>query len=481
MQHSSPRGPESGFAGKGAFSGGGFVGYAAIGHAVCLGILLSWWFGGMEATARTVTGWLCAPAPVITLLALRAADRELRYRFSLIAVPLALIAACVGISALNPYMQLVYAEGEPSGLMPRDGYLRFLPSTAWPGHSLRDFAYNAGLVLVALNVFLARPARSLQTTALGIIAANAGLLACTGTIFKLQNADRMLDITASPNPHFFATFVYHNHWGAFALLGMTAAASIGLYYWRRTGADTWRHTPGPLFGLLALLIAATLPLSGARASLGAGILLMMVIAARSVSPRAGGRRRRRLAPVAVVAAALLMGLITHWLAQDRVSALITKTSTQIREVSSGGIGDARLPVYRTTWDLFQQRPVFGWGWQSFRYIFRQVQPDDYKLQNEQRTASVVLDAHNDWLQRLMELGLVGAVLSLATLIAIARITLRHYWLMTPSFEILVGLGCLALIALVDFPFACPAVVITAWTELALAAGIAYDRDLIGRG
>jgi hypothetical protein len=48
--------------------------------------------------------------------------------------------------------------------------------------------------------------------------------------------------------------------------------------------------------------------------------------------------------------------------------------------------------------------------------------------------------------------------------------------MSPSFEILAGLGCLGLLALVDFPFACPAIVVTASTLLAVAAGIACRRE-----
>jgi O-antigen ligase len=121
--------------------------------------------------------------------------------------------------------------------------------------------------------------------------------------------------------------------------------------------------------------------------------------------------------------------------------------------------------------------VYGWGWHSFRYAFRRVQSFDAKMENEQKVASVFLDAHNDWLQLLTELGLVGAALAGATLAGIGRVASFRWWRLSPSFEIAAGFLCLCLLALVDFPFACPAVVVTAWTLLMTGAAIASDREL----
>jgi hypothetical protein len=52
-----------------------------------------------------------------------------------------------------------------------------------------------------------------------VLAGNAVLLAVFGTFQKLAGAKGLwFGLVASPQPRFFSTFVYHNHWGSFILL-----------------------------------------------------------------------------------------------------------------------------------------------------------------------------------------------------------------------------------------------------------------------
>jgi O-antigen ligase len=232
----------------------------------------------------------------------------------------------------------------------------------------------------------------------------------------------------------------------------------------------------PLLGVAALLILISLPISGARASSAAGALLALVVAIRLLPRRVTTGRRSLVAGISAAVAIGLLAAMTFFFARNPADFMARKTAAQFADLRTGGIGDARLPVYRETWKLFLRQPVFGWGWHSYRYAFRRVQEYEFKMQTEQQEKSVLLDAHNDWLQLLAELGLVGAALSAATFVGLARIASRGWWRLSPSFEILAGLGCLGLLACVDFPFACPAIIVTAWTLLAVGAGIACDRE-----
>ncbi|WP_158277643.1 O-antigen ligase family protein [Opitutus sp. ER46] len=452
------------------------LGRIAVVHALVLSSFLSWRFGGMEATTRMISAWLALPAPFISALALRQADAAFRRQLAWILVPLALLTTLVLISAANPHMRMIYAEGEPLGLVGREDYLHYLPSTAWPRHTLEDFLLNAGYVLAGLNVLITRPSRRVQIAALTCVTLNAAALACTGTVFKLLHATEILGRYPSPNTNFFATFVYYNHWGAFAVLGAAAGGALALYHLQQAGQRPWHSTPAPLFVVLTVLILASIPVSGGRASLAAGLIIALGLALRFVPRQLHLSARLRRSAITVAAALLVLTGATLWLARDRIHFWSNKTAGQYQEIQSGGIGDARLAVYRQTWDLFLEKPVYGWGWQSFRYAFRSVQSFDYKMENEQREASVFLDAHNDWLQRLAELGLVGATLSVATLVGLARLALRQHWLLSPSAEIVIGLVGLAALACVDFPFACPAIVVTGWMLLSVAAGIAHQRS-----
>src|SRR6476469_667396 len=99
----------------------------AVVHALGLIGFLSWRFGGMEPSSRSVAGWLVAAAPVITAWAWTEAAPGARRRFVRFGLPLLGIALLVLLGAMNPYMQLLSAEGQPVGLIERE-YHHYLPS-----------------------------------------------------------------------------------------------------------------------------------------------------------------------------------------------------------------------------------------------------------------------------------------------------------------------------------------------------------------
>lgn len=448
------------------------LGTAALVHAGALIVFLSWRFGGMEPETRALAFWLCLPAPVLTFLAWQAAPFALRRTFLWIAVPLGVIAVTVLVSLANPNMRVLLFDGE-AVLAPRE-HLGFLPSTARPAEAWGDFKLDGLLILVGLNVFLAQPIRSAQRRFLWVVALNATALACVGTVFELDGATRILGRYDSPNERFFATFIYYNHWGGFAVLGMAAAGALLLSCRHEAAQHGWHHTPAPLLALMIALLFVTLPLSTARASTLAGLALLTCLLLVYLI----GRRRRPGARTWAGVAGLAIALAgaTGWIAREEIKFQLTKTSGQLAELRGGSFADARLPVYRDTLRLFAAEPVFGSGWHSFRYAFRRIQTVSVRLQNEQRVDAVFLDAHNDWLQLLAELGLVGGALALGTFFGIARAAKRKRWALSPTVELVAGAGCVALLACLDFPFACPAIIVTWWALLMTGAAIAFDRE-----
>jgi len=452
------------------------AGILAVAHALCTIVFLSWRFGGMEAHARILAAYLGAVAPLMTILAWLQAPFSLRTRFLRIALPLAAIAVLVLVSATNVNLRASSVPGEPMTAVDAAGPMRLLPSTANPRLTLSDFFLKAGLVLIGLNILLANPGRMLQRLLLAGIAVNAAVLACIGSMLKLQGVTRIFDAYRSPNENFFSSFVYYNHWGGFALLGVAAAAGLALYSYRRHHRGTRQDSPALFFGVLTLFILISLPMSGARASTAAGLILAVVLAPRLAPHRVSRWHYFRISALSVVIVFGIAVAFGFLFAKGPVKFMFEKSATQLAAQRTGGIGDSRFQVYRDTVRLFAQKPVFGWGWRSFQFAFPQVQSVRSKMQTEQRLPSVFVDAHNDWLQWLAELGLVGFGLAIASLVAIVRIAPPGYWLHSPSFELAAGLACLGLLAMVDFPIVCPAIVVTAATLLATAAGYAWRRE-----
>lgn len=448
----------------------GLLGKLAVLHAGGLALFLAWRFGGMEPFARSVAAWACLPAPVLTVLALRNASPDLRRAAAWIVVPLLVLTLQVGLSLFNPSRQL-YQFWDTPVLRVAD-HIGWAPSTPWPRATLTDFALNAGLLCVGLNLMFARPPRVWLRGLLWLIALNGLALAVVGTLFRLANADKILGHTASPNPNFFATFVYHNHWGAFALLCAGAALGLALYVERRTAPEPLTRTAMPFLGLAGAILLLSIPLSSARAStiaaavlaLGAAILIGQRLRAR-LARQPAGAGARRVALIAVAAGTIGFG---GFLGYETWSREISQTRAQLADLGAGGIGDARLVIYGDTLKLIRERPVFGWGWQSFQYVYPDVQSELPRMWSR-AGRQAVLDAHNDWLQLLAEIGLFGVACLLAAGLGCLRWGGPRRWLRSPQSLLLLVLSSLALLALVDFPLACPAVVLTAACLLGVGA------------
>jgi O-antigen ligase len=265
-------------------------------------------------------------------------------------------------------------------------------------------------------------------------------------------------------PLFFSTFLYHNHWGAFAVL-MTAVC-LGLV-WRYALV---RRGPGfyqsPAFGglIAVLFLAATAPKSASRSCT---FLMGLVLAGAFLhwAVRLARKRRSRRESIvepligAGIVAALAIAAIAY-LASDVIRERLNLTQQQLADMKAqGGIG-SRVTLYRDTWRMAEDRLLFGWGMASY--------PNVFMLYNSQSPSPIdhlpvfYNDAHNDWLQAVAEHGLFGsAVLGLCALAPLSG--LRRLGSGSPLSAYLFG-GCALILAYawIEFPFGNVAVVLTWW-------------------
>jgi O-antigen ligase len=285
----------------------------------------------------------------------------------------------------------------------------------------------------------------------------------------------------SPNEHFFSTFIYHNHWGAFTLLNLGVCLALLFHYHRRGGhRDIW-HSPLMLGALVTLLLAISIPLSTSRsctvlaAVFLAGALIHLLL---RVIRRRREHRQSALAPVAaiVLAAVLATGAIGY-LGRDVIAQRSRLTSQQLTRLGQEKTLTSRLVLYRDTWRMASEKPAFGWGLESYSRVFR--------IFNTQRAVETWVwipyyaEAHNDWLQSLAEVGFVGTgLLVLLGAVALFSVKWRRTGSVIPRY-LLAGCGLILLYAWLEFPFANPAVMLTfcAVFYCAIAyAGLDANRD-----
>ncbi len=182
----------------------------------------------------------------------------------------------------------------------------------------------------------------------------------------------------------YGPYVNHNHYAGLMELLVPIALVLAL-------TELAHEKERAAAGVAAALMAGTVFLSGSRGGMLAimiefGVLFVLLA------------RQKKGAGVAMGAAAfavILVGLLT-WLGGRELTQRISSISTETRTEISGGM---RLSIDRDSWRMFREKPVLGWGLETFPVVYPQFRSF--------YTNFFVNEAHNDYLQLLVEMGVVG--------------------------------------------------------------------------
>ncbi len=462
-----------------------FLEWAALVHAGGLLLVLTWAYGGAAESMRVYFTWLGGLGVLITLRAVFDGDRwrdgrlrPLHWLWPMLGFNLFVVAGL-----LNPSMREVNFSGET--LLAHSGGRPGWPSSArpqlaWPALLLFDVLWLSCFNL-ALVVRQRRALRGLLLFAV----ANVAVLSVFGTVQKLAHAQGIYFGTVTTRQvYFFSTFVYHNHWGAFVLLMLSACLGLLWHHARRHDARNFFHSP-VFGGLIAVFfIAATIPLSGSRSCTLAGLVLAGGALIHWTLRIVRSRRRAResaLPPLLGAAAALVLAAAGVWfVARETILVRANLTRDQVGVMWEKGSIGSRWKLYHDTWRMAQAKPVFGWGMESYPHVFSQ-------LFNTQRSVDRLpvfyRDAHSDWLQAFAEHGFVGtALLALTGLLPLLGLRPRQLTSPVPQF-LLAGCALVLLYAWIEFPFGNIAVVLSWWLCFFCAVQYArlHDRDEFAPG
>jgi O-antigen ligase len=432
-------------------------------HVAGLVLFTAWDFGGETDLARRFICWWGSLAAPIAVAACR---HRLARRGRLPSAlpwlwPLLLFDGLILASTLNPSFTRAFVGGVNALVL--GGAKAGWPSCALPAETwLALWQFNA-IYLTCFNLTLVVVRRRVLRALLFILIINAGLLAVMGTFQQLARSPGLyFGRQPSPNETFFATFVYHNHWGAFIVLSAAAALGLLFHFAQRKSRHAPRHSPA-LFGLVAtLFMAASVPLSASRSCtvlilvLLTGALLHWMWRLR-YGRQASGRFMAGPAAAAVVVFLVGLGGI-YLLGRSVIETRTLKTREQIEEIRrQGGLG-SREQLYTDTWRMARQKVWFGWGLGSYATVF-QVFNQQVSVEG---WVPFYAQAHSDWLQLLAEVGVIGTVL----VILMGAVPLVSFRREGPpgavSVYLLAGCGLVALYALVEFPFSNPAVMEVFW-------------------
>src|SRR5688572_13428727 len=224
----------------------------------------TWAFGGQSPWARQFIAWWGTLSMILFVVASIQRRRPgepspaLRLLWPLWLFDALVIASCFnpGFRELATDSGVALVQGDPVG---------WLPTAAVPRLAARELWQFNGLVLSAASLFLVLRRRSQIRGLLFLFAGNAVALAILGTFQQLLRSEGLwFGAVKSPNDHFFATFIYHNHWGSFALMNIAVCLALLFHYYRHGRHRDTLHSPVFLGGVLTLLLATSIPLSTSR-------------------------------------------------------------------------------------------------------------------------------------------------------------------------------------------------------------------------
>ena len=433
-------------------------------HLALMGVFAAWAFGGGVDWAITVISVLGSLAPVITLLALRERrTAKLPSSTTLyLLIPLLGFNALVLLGIMQPALRVVTIENS-SVFIPRSD-LSAWPCSARPEFALKELWLFDAIVLSCINLLIAIRHRGILRTLLLVLVANALLLSLFGSFQKFTNASGLFfGQVPSPNSTFFASFIYHNHWGAFVVLILSVC--LGLLFNLRPWSgyrDFW-HSPALVTVVAIFFLAATIPLSTSRSCSLLAILILtgaLLHGLRRIFRHLKEQGRSTIAPSFFLILTVIVALgMSYLLARPMIEERVADTRDQLSHMREiGGLG-ARAQLYGDTWRMANDRLWFGWGLGSYGTVF--------SLYNTQHASDNLPqhyeDAHSDWLQLLAETGAIGFFLFITLLATPLMVLSRLGKISSLPQYLFAGCALILLYAGIEFPFGNPAVTLTFWT------------------
>ncbi len=276
----------------------------------------------------------------------------------------------------------------------------FLPMAAFAG-------------LIALQLVLRRSAYTHDSI-------GEGLLYCAYALLCFLASQSLLRVSQARKIAVILT-VYGCLIAAFALL-QGIAPNGKLYWMRHPRLGGWIYGPyvnhNHYAGLMELLVPIPLVISLShlahqKTRIACGVVAAVMVGTIFLSGSRGGMlaifvelavigvvlsRQKKSMRIAIGAGAFAVVLVSllAWLGGKELTTRVASISTEARGEISGGM---RLSIDRDTVQMFRQRPILGWGLGTFPVVYPQFRSF--------YTNFFVNEAHNDYLQLLSEMGLLG--------------------------------------------------------------------------
>ncbi len=376
-----------------------------------------------------------------------------------------ILLAYVFVQAVNPAWRYM-REGD-AWWMERIDHVAWLPASADAPFAISN-PWRALLVwssawMTACALWIGLTRRAMLRGLLSLLVLNATLLAIVGILQHVAGNGKILWFIEPSTHYAVATFLYKNHAGAYFNLLLATALAVAAWHQRHSERHFERASPAPVFVVCAVLLALIVALSFSRASTLLMLLFGAVSIVMGVLHLLRSARRPNLPLVAAIAVCLA-GLV--WLSARQLQlARAADKFQQLFQSDRVASIESRQIAAQATWEMAQAQPVTGWGAGCFRFLFplfQQNHPAIYQPAWDPGRMFYYEHAHNDYLQFLAELGIVGSLPLILLLGAgVFAWCRRRAWKNSPALLLSLGLALLLAHCWIDFHLQNPAILLTA--------------------
>lgn len=269
------------------------------------------------------------------------------------------------------------------------------------------------------------------------------------------------------------TYINRNHFAGLLELILPFALALAFYQFyktrpleptepvRRENSFSSAEFPKVLLCLfLAVILFTALVFSRSRMGIVSALVSTLVLILLIATSTRRGKTGTVL-PLLFLAGGLLVAI---WIGPDPV---LDRFTTLEREYAMNGQG--RLAIWQDTFNLIRQHPWLGSGFGTFPLAYTSVQTTFLNR--------FVNHAHNDYLEIISEIGTVGGLLLVGTVLYLLTQTVRRFRAGGDPFQRAVALGCtgslvaILLHSLTDFNLYIPANLLVFGVVLGLACSL----------
>lgn len=369
------------------------------------------------------------------------------------------------IQGLNPAW--VQIRGEQGWWLDEANPVAWLPSGVDSGYrnmnAFRVLVSFGAAHLLVCGLWVGLRRRLCVILLLWIFVVSGVAMAMVAILQKFTEADAVLWSIPSPNSDFWGTFFYRNE--AVAYLTLVIAISGVLYFYHLNQSEQRGTSGGPhlLLFVFAAIAYASIALALSRGGvIFGGLMTVCFFFAVLVRWLYKSSAHSPVPLMALTALLLISGGYTAFRYVD-VEAIKTRFG-DVEKTLEMADRDSRAITTTITWQMFQEKPLFGWGAGSWRYVFPLYQksyPEIYYLHQDPKRGwvgrKIYYYAHNDIVQFLCEYGMIGCSFLLLSF---------AYWISLSCFKVsgnvlsvlmlLAGIGVAFGHAAVDFIWQSPA-------------------------